>query len=441
MKIFRQVLVATVVGALSAGMASAQIKEQQPAEFPPSSYKGKQYVDSKGCVFIRAGIDGDVSWVPRVTRARKVICGFEPSLKAEESASAVARPAPQQAEQITLETADAATPAVEPVIEAKPAPVKRPAAKVRRTATPKPVQRAAPKPVVTAQVAAPQAHIDTACPNASPVGQRYLTKSGKLVIRCGPQSEPVGVHVGGAQASAGRVVAQDLNTPITVSPNRRIVPRHVAQNRVNTRNVRIPKGYKPAWNDDRLNPHRAEQTLAGREHMLLVWTNTVPRRLINRRTGRDVTASQPLVYPYIDIDTQKRELGEVSLVQHNGRLAKRVVRNPGAANQPVISTRSAPKAQATPKVKARAAAAAPARKQAVGGKRFVQIGHFSTKAKADKAAQYLASLGMRARIGKVKQGGKTYLAVQAGPFQTPKATQQALARLQGVGYSGAVARN
>ena len=75
MKFFGLIAVGALAGLLSVGAADAQIREQQPAEFPPASYKGKQYVDSSGCVFIRAGIDGDVSWVPRVSRARKIVCG------------------------------------------------------------------------------------------------------------------------------------------------------------------------------------------------------------------------------------------------------------------------------------------------------------------------------------------------------------------------------
>jgi hypothetical protein len=51
----------------------------QPAEFPPQGYSGKQYVDSKGCVFIRAGIDGSPTWVPRVTRSREQICNAVPT--------------------------------------------------------------------------------------------------------------------------------------------------------------------------------------------------------------------------------------------------------------------------------------------------------------------------------------------------------------------------
>lgn len=51
----------------------------RPAELPPSSFAGQQYVDSKGCMFVRAGRDGEVLWIPRVTRQGVPICGSPPS--------------------------------------------------------------------------------------------------------------------------------------------------------------------------------------------------------------------------------------------------------------------------------------------------------------------------------------------------------------------------
>lgn len=41
-----------------------------------------------------------------------------------------------------------------------------------------------------------------------------------------------------------------------------------------------PEGYRNAWDDDRLNPNRAQRTGAGEAQMQQVWTNTVPRRLV-----------------------------------------------------------------------------------------------------------------------------------------------------------------
>jgi hypothetical protein len=112
----------------------------------------------------------------------------------------------------------------------------------------------------------------------------------------------------------------------SVTSDTRIVPEHIARARVNTQNVGVPYGYEPVWSDGRLNPHRAEQTLQGRSDMSYIWTDTVPRRLVNTESGRDVTESVPLIYPYTDFAHQRRALGEVELVYENGEIVKRVVR-------------------------------------------------------------------------------------------------------------------
>jgi cell division septation protein DedD len=38
-----------------------------------------QYVDTKGCVFLRAGTEAETIWVPRVTAGGKQLCGYPPS--------------------------------------------------------------------------------------------------------------------------------------------------------------------------------------------------------------------------------------------------------------------------------------------------------------------------------------------------------------------------
>jgi hypothetical protein len=66
-----------------------------PAELPPASFTGKQYVDSKGCVYIKAGYDARITWVPRVNRQRKVFCSSKnkPSLSPAQLAAISGKPA------------------------------------------------------------------------------------------------------------------------------------------------------------------------------------------------------------------------------------------------------------------------------------------------------------------------------------------------------------
>ncbi|WP_299024759.1 SPOR domain-containing protein [uncultured Sulfitobacter sp.] len=458
MKLTRLVVIALISGSLSAGAAMAQTRPgSEPAEFPPSSYKGKQYVDSKGCVFIRAGIDGNVSWVPRVTRKRSGVCGFKPTF-----AGAVSEPTPVEtaaSTQITIPApvAAAATPkpvsrpAPKRVVRAAPAPkpkpkvvrqvAKRPPPIVEKVAQPAPVMR---KTVKVAQSG------NAACSGASAISSRYLQR-GKLAVRCGPQTAPiVGARISSApvpRAAAPVVVRREVaaapQQPVRVSQHRRIVPRHVAVKRVNTTNVHVPRGYKKVWTDGRLNPKRAEQTLAGHKAMNLIWTSTVPRRLINQADGSDVTASVPLVYPYTDYAAQQRNLGEVTIVQRNGQTLKRIVRNvtdvfsapqrqarvATVQRQPTYSSRSAPKA--APKATAKRAQP----KAEVAGRGFVQVGAFTDTEAAHRLAKKVQRMGMPVRVGRYTRNGQTTRLVIAGPFGGQGDVSRAVNRLRGAGYN------
>lgn len=58
-----------------------------PAELPPPDFTARQYIDSKGCVFLR---DGE-AWVARQARDGTMLCGYPPTLSAR-------RRAPDQAD-------------------------------------------------------------------------------------------------------------------------------------------------------------------------------------------------------------------------------------------------------------------------------------------------------------------------------------------------------
>ena len=181
-------------GAVSAQTAGAHLSEAPPpAEFPPASFTGLEYVDSAGCLYVRGGEGATSIWVPRVTANRRVICGLTPTLS--------------------------------------------------RTV-----------PVI---------------PDAP---------------------EIVSVYEAGQQALAGTL---EEDTVIAVPPPPRI---------------EVPKGYRRAWDDGRLNPYAGKQLLSGALQQALVWTQTVPRRL-KTRSGEDMTDRYNfLVYPFTDYAQQRTAL-------------------------------------------------------------------------------------------------------------------------------------
>lgn len=74
-----RVLRGALAGLVLLAAAPALAQSIRPAETPPADYAGQQYVDSQGCMFLRAGSPDEVVWVPRVTRQGMPMCGNPPS--------------------------------------------------------------------------------------------------------------------------------------------------------------------------------------------------------------------------------------------------------------------------------------------------------------------------------------------------------------------------
>ncbi|MEM8979097.1 MAG: SPOR domain-containing protein [Pseudomonadota bacterium] len=516
----RAALTALAVVFLSAGLAPAQQLRDalNPAEFPPDTFTGNQYVDSRGCVYIRAGISGRTTWVPRVTRDRRLVCGFQPSLpnvvaSADPSSgqsntagtSRVAPTAPSgSAQSGTVVFPTRPKVATRPVTEPNVTPVTRPKVAQATPSTPSTpstttqsgvTQRTAPKvaaapsntgsgvvstgcngkvvrptttgTTTTAAKAAPKptkrmtktttravaktrtgkigsvktansfqrpkvvppnmvagnspaqkaptnliptnaqnAAIapDPACGSATTFSKRYINSQGKLAVRCGPQSEsPVTVK------STQRVA---LAAAKPVAPASTVTNAQIEQ-------YALPKGYVSIWDDDRLNPYRGPRTLQGDQQMRLVWTDEVPRRLIDQVTGADVTALNPnLRYPYTNLATQQRKVAKASTIRR----------------KTVVSTKSTPR---------RVVASVPKSisvNRSSAAKPYVQVGLFGVPSNAAKAAARLEARGIPAKTKRTTRGGKVYQIVYSGPYKDTASVGQALRLAKSAGFSDAFLR-
>ena len=224
----------------------------------------------------------------------------------------------------------------------------------------------------------------------------------------------------------------------SLDPQPRIVPRHVAQAQAQAATVTgIPQGYRPVWSDDRLNPRRAQGTIAGKAAMDLIWTDTVPRRLIDRKTGRDMTAHNPnLQYPYTDLTTQVRAGTLAAQGAHvSTRGSTRVQAKPQAQQQ---AGQPAPVVQAAARTVPQPAALPPV--QHVSG-RFVQVGAFADPANASRVVGRLQAAGLPVSIQRSTSRGKPVQVILAGPFADPGALSHGLVTARSAGFRDAFARN
>ena len=466
MRVKRVLAIAVIAASYGIGFGQAQTlaDKQVPAEFPPASYTGRQYVDSNGCVFIRAGIDGNVSWVPRVSRSRKVLCGFQPTLAPARTAKA-APPTAKTVRKKPVAQAQSTPKPTAPKTVRDTGVQTAPARKVR-VVKPAPTVAAPPKtvktPARTVRVVPAETTRASACQGGSAVSNRYM---GSGDVRCGPQAAPHVTYVQGGGGSGVntrpvRVIRQSAATsatPVYTAPHYtsprsyatvprsapmaqqpvRVVPRHVYEEQQKARGTYIPQGYKKVWDDDRLNPYRAHQTLEGKAQMEVAWSSTVPRYLINKTTGRDITYKYPgLRYPYTSFEEQRAAGVTIStrgqvvsdpvrVVRSERRVKAQPVKHKADPAQAVVSTRSA------------AAATVPQ----AASHRYVHIGAFADPVHARHAAERIATRGLPARLSKVTRDGATYTVIRTGPFRTQSDLQTALNRVRSAGFSGAVPRN
>lgn len=397
--LFRRLALAGAIGIL-AGAAFAD-GLRPPRELPPAGFKGQQYTDSGGCVFLKAGLAGRTNWVPRVGADRRQLCGYPPTFSRQ------------------VEVAVAEEPAPRPAPAAKPAPTPAPVA-----AAPAPVAR----PATAAAPAQSTVRATRGCPASAPYGQRARRADGTTALFCASSEARLATALAALEAPAPtpvpaattRAAAAPATAPVVppvvpgISTDVRIVCPAAAPNpqRVTLQDGTstilcagpdgdvqtaaaglrnngltfapvVPPGYRFAWEEDgRLNPRRGQGTVAGQMAQDQIWTRDVPARLVTAKARPVVVAT-------------------------------------AAPSQVTVSSSGGP--QAT-------------------GRLFVQVGSFGVAANAAAAARQLAALGLPVMSGKGTIKGKPVQVVSAGPFASVSEAQAAMSAARRAGFSDAFIR-
>ncbi len=240
------------LGLVTSAHAQSLRNPKGPANLPPASFKGPQFVDNRGCVFIRAGRGGNVNWVPRVSRDRKQICGLRPTF----GTTSVATAAPKTTTRVVR------TPKTTTRVVRAPQPTTRVV-----TTQPRTVVRTAPAPKTTTRTVRAPANAQRC--HVSALSAQYMNQSG---VRCGPQ-----------KVAPRSVVGQTSQLKGPKGVNRKVIEANT---------LKAPKGMQTVWTDGRLNPLRGVGTTSGKSQMNLIWSETVPRYLIDPTTGKRATPRQ-----------------------------------------------------------------------------------------------------------------------------------------------------
>jgi hypothetical protein len=362
-----------------------------PAELPPTSYKGLQYVDSRGCVFMRVESSGTARWYPRVNAGRRPVCN-----------------------QIKPGSIDVAADA--PMVAPAPAPVFGRAPMPTIASRMMPEARVRPAPVVVAPVVvAPQVvavrpapYVDHApvnsyeraatsgpakgkigCYTNAPVAEVVRLRNGGTAVMCTrgdgttggwrPPIYPAGSPPGVALRDPVQVTRGTVNAGRVTGYDAPVARGYAAAET----QFAPPPGYKVAWKDDRLNPLRGVGTAQGQADQDRIWTRKTPARLV------------------ADVERKKAARSGVT-----------------------ISTMNAPVKVA---------------KQG-GGRVFVQVGTFGVASNASGAAARLRSAGLPVATSKLVKGGKVLQIVLAGPFGSAGEAQAGLAQARRAGFGDAFLR-
>jgi len=368
-----------VVTAMSVVAVQAQVG-RVPAEIPPASYSQSQYVDSNGCVFIRAGFNGNITWVPRYGDDRQPMCGLTPSVQGGAAAVAQAAPAP----------------------------------------APAPVTVRAPEPVMTAT--APRRVAPVSAPTATPAPVRTAAVRTRVPYSVAPQVAPARTRAQAPVATLQRVQAGGLDTRWSFYD--RTGPSPCTNYSPHSQMYAVPSPARPdlplRCGPQAVHPADALREQSPRGGVWEPWNGANPYPAPNNNVYMLPPPYAPRwPEPYLQ-----------------GASGERAQPAPAvAAPRPTVSTMGT-----TAGVTARQ----PERSNLSGGRmsngQYVQVGTFRGRNNMQVAIRALRAQGMPAATGRITNGGRPMQAVLAGPFNSQSELQTALSTARAMGYRDAFIR-
>jgi hypothetical protein len=368
-----------------------------PAETPPANFQGQQYVDSRGCVFMRAGLNGQVTWVARIGRDRRPICNDVTS------AQAIARLASPE---VVPKSAPVAAPKSEnigkPMATIASKIVAQPQIGVQVPITVPGLGGAVVSSKVVAQntVAQNGAVQNVVCPKQAPVLTRMALRTGGVVLVCthGDGGKggwlPPNLKGVGASFEPARPTAIDqapLQAMVAQGASDNGVQVVIAGQAVASYQAGEKTTYVAAWKDGRLNPLRGVGTAQGWAAQDQVWTRATPAKSV-AQMGRS-------------------DQGPNVAAAKNQRLS--------------ASTRSKNENLAAPMAT---------------GARYVQVGTFGNPQNVANVGRSLAALGLPVSKSATSKAGRDLVIVFAGPFASNKDAEMALGLARRAGFSDAFLR-
>ena len=441
--------------ALDVTAAAAQSIAQLggPANPPSASFTGQQFVDSRGCVFLRAGFGNRVNWVPRVDRNRKPLCGFPPTGGTQVAAAIQADMAPDPA--ATSPQPSGLPPArSQPVAQPSAAPAPTVIATPRSGAplaatfmlatalpttarpspAPDPTVISRNSPATPAVVAAPRRGFFL----GAIFGEAFASEGGAGAV-IPPAARPV--SPGPAYQTAAAPGIPQVACPLAAPQLDRVQLRGGGTALVCT----LGNGTLDGW----LPPSFPQGSNFGAALNPLFSRNAMTGAVILSSGELTLTAASPL--PIAARVLPKPPKG-YKIAWKDDRLnpMRALGTAQGQAQQDLIWTRTVPAFQVGAGVQpgflvrrprlqttvSTMSAPETAPRPGDAGLR-VQIGTFGQPGNAQGAAARLAALGLPVAMGHLTRGGHALQVVYAGPFGSAEAAGAALSAVQAAGFSDA----